>query len=122
MNALSLVTDDYRSHDVAALTGGVAEGKDAFEAVLRLTRAALPDVREELLDLVASDDRVAFRIRATGHHTGSSWLGVSPTGRRVVWECLGIWFVRDGRLCGEVYLDDLPAIQACLGGPGRDGG
>lgn len=113
-DALALVTEDYRSEDVAALTGGVSEGKEAFAAVLCSIRGALPDVREEVLDLVASDDKVAFRIRATGHHTGAEWLGMPPAGALVTWECLGIWYVRHGRLCGEVYLDDLPAIQACL--------
>ncbi len=113
-DALEMVTGDYRSEDAAGLTGGVSEGKEAFGAVLRSLRAALPDVSEELLDLVPADDKVAFRIRATGHHTGTEWMGVPPAGARVSWECLGIWFVRDGRLCGEVYLDDLPAIEACL--------
>jgi predicted ester cyclase len=113
-DALELVTEDYRSEDAAALTGGVSEGKEAFATVLRSMRATLPDVREEILDLVAAEDKVAFRIRATGHHTGGEWMGVPPAGARVSWECLGIWFVREGRLCGEVYLDDLPAIQACL--------
>ena len=112
-DALELVTDDYRSEDAAA-PGSVSEGKEAFGAVLRSLRSALPDVREELLELVASDDKVAFRIRATGHHTGDDWLNVPATGRRVSWECFGIWFVRDGRLPGEVYLDDVRAIQACL--------
>jgi predicted ester cyclase len=113
-DALELVTEDYRSEDAAALTGGVSQGKEAFAAELRSIRGALPDVREELLDLVPAHDKVAFRIRAAGHHTGDTWMGMPPTGALVTWECIGIWFVRDGRLCGEVYLDDLPAIQACL--------
>jgi len=112
--ALDMVTDDYVSHDVAGLTGAVTRGKGAFGATLRATRGALPDVREELLDLVPGHDKVAFRIRARGHHTGEAWLGAEPRGELVTWECLGIWAVRDGRLAGEVYLDDVPAIQACL--------
>ena len=113
-DALRLVTDDYASEDVADQTGPVRRGKGAFGQVLQSTRAALPDVREQLVDLVADDDRVAFRIRAQGHHTGTAWLGRTPTGAQVEWECFGIWFVRDGLLSGESYLDDAAAIERSL--------
>jgi len=112
--ALEMVAEDYVAQDAARLTGGITRGRDAFARTLRSIRQTLPDVREEFLDLVASDDKVAFWIKATGHHTGTEWMGVTAHGAAVAWECLGIWYVRDGKLAGEVYLDDVPAIEACL--------
>jgi predicted ester cyclase len=112
--AMTLVTGNYRSED-AGVEGTTTVGSSAFEEALRSIRASLPDVTEEILDLVAEGDKVAFRIRATGHHTGTELRGIPATGAVVSWECFGIWSVDGGKLAGEVFLDDVPAIMSSLG-------
>lgn len=44
-------------------------------------RASFPDVRMEVLDLIAEGDRVVGRFTCSATHTGE-WLGYAPSGRR----------------------------------------
>ena len=44
-------------------------------------RAGVPDARAEIVEIVASGDWVAARLRWTGTHTGE-FLGMPPTGSR----------------------------------------
>jgi predicted ester cyclase len=44
-------------------------------------RASFPDVRMEVVDLIAEGDRVVGRFVCSGTHRGE-WLGHAPTGRR----------------------------------------
>ena len=44
-------------------------------------RASFPDVRMEVVDLIAEGDKVVGRFTCSGKHLGE-WLGHAPTGRR----------------------------------------
>jgi len=44
-------------------------------------RGSFPDMRMEIVDLVAEDDRVVARFACSATHTGE-WRGHPPTGRR----------------------------------------
>ena len=112
--AVALVTEDYVCEDAANPAEPVLRGRQACLERLRRIRAALPDVQKDLIDTVCEEDRVAFRIRSTGHHTGARWRGREPSGSTVTWDSFGIWWIRDGYLAAEVYLDDTGSIDACL--------
>ena len=60
-------------------------------------RAAFPDWREEIVELVAEDDAVAGRVECSGAHRGEL-LGEAPTGKRME--------VEDGRFAGFWALED----------------
>jgi predicted ester cyclase len=44
-------------------------------------RASFPDVRMEIVDLIAEGDKVVGRFTCSATHLGQ-WLGHAPTGRR----------------------------------------
>ncbi len=44
-------------------------------------RASFPDVRMDVVDLIAEDDKVVGRFTCSATHLGE-WLGHAPTGRR----------------------------------------
>jgi len=44
-------------------------------------RASFPDMRMEVVDLIAEGDKVVGRFTCSGTHRGA-WLGYPPTGRR----------------------------------------
>ena len=54
-------------------------------------RAAFPDWREEIVELVAEGDTVAGRFKCSGTHRGE-FLGEAPTGRRM--EVEEVFFLR----------------------------
>jgi predicted ester cyclase len=44
-------------------------------------RLSFPDMRMDVVDLIAEDDKVVGRFTCSGTHLGE-WLGHAPTGRR----------------------------------------
>lgn len=57
-------------------------GRDGFKQWMAMARAAFPDLRGTVEDLVAERDRVAARMTWRGTHDGE-FIGVGPTGKRV---------------------------------------
>jgi len=91
-----MVADDYVHHS------GDAESHDLefFVSGARGLRAAFPDVRVEVRDMVAEDDRVAVRWVARATHTGSLF-GEEATGRPVAVDGATIHRVVDGRIAED---------------------
>jgi steroid delta-isomerase-like uncharacterized protein len=88
---------DYRRHLSASAAPITAEAHR--QRVTRL-RAAFPDARTTLEDIVADGDRVAFRLTIRGTHQGA-FLGLAPTGKAIEVSFLGIVRVAGGRLVEE---------------------
>lgn len=94
-------------------------GWDGIRAFVDTYRSAFPDVRIEILQLVADDDFVAFRWRAEGTHTGSLF-GKERTGNPVAFTGHTLHRVEDGllkeswvqtdtvTLLSQVGIDELP--------------
>ncbi len=77
-------------------------------------RAAFPDWREEVVELVAERDTVAGRFRCSGTHLGE-FLGEAPTGKRM--EVEEVFFVRseDGKFVDFWGLEDSMGRMRQLG-------
>ena len=84
------------------------------EAVADFTKA-FPDLKIEIQDMVAEGDRVAVRFTHRGTHTGATFAGIPPTGKRVVWTCNGIYRVAKGKLVEEWFNEDSLAMMKQLG-------
>jgi ketosteroid isomerase-like protein len=68
-------------------------------------RAAFPDWREEIVDLVAEGDKVAARFRCSGTFQGE-FMGAAPNGRRQEVDEVYFLRVRDGRIVEYWGLED----------------
>jgi steroid delta-isomerase-like uncharacterized protein len=88
-----VVADDYVHHS------GDAESHDVefFVSGAMGLRGAFPDVRVEVRDMVAEDDRVAVRWVARATHTGSLF-GEEATGRPVTVDGMTVHRVLDDRI------------------------
>jgi predicted ester cyclase len=88
-------------------------GPDEIKGAVLGLRAAFPDLRFEIDDLVSDGDRVVLRWTATGTHEGT-FADVAPTGRRVVW--IGCdWFrLRSGQLTEAFVVADGGALYEQL--------
>jgi predicted ester cyclase len=64
-----------------------AQAKQGFAAF----RSAFPDWREEIVDLVAEEDKVVGRFKCSGTHR-REMMGIAPTGRRM--EVDEVYFLR----------------------------
>lgn len=78
-------------------------------------RAAFPDVRMDVVTLVAEGDVVAGRFRCSGTHMGA-WRGHPPTGRRFR-NVDEVYFftIKDGRIAAAWGLEDNDRRKRQLG-------
>ena len=68
-------------------------------------RAAFPDWREEIVDMVAEGDKVAVRFRCAGTLQGE-FMGAQPNGRRQEVDEVFFLRVQDGRFVEYWGLED----------------
>jgi ketosteroid isomerase-like protein len=69
-------------------------------------RTSFPDVRMEIAELIAEDDKVVGRFTCSATHLGE-WLGHPPTGRRFERvDEVSIFRFRDGRIANVWSLED----------------
>jgi steroid delta-isomerase-like uncharacterized protein len=84
------VAPDYVEH-----TEGF-HGVEPFQRQIAAFRAAFPDLRVTIEDLVTDGDRFASRTIVTGTHTGDL-MGMPATGARVSVEAVDIGRIENGR-------------------------
>jgi predicted ester cyclase len=115
-NAWSDAAVDELLADDFAFRGSLGDeerGPAGFLAYRGRVRAAFPDFRNEVIELVAAADSAAVRLRCSGRHDGAV-LGIAPTGRRVVYDAAAFFRAGDGRLLSAWVLGDLDALRAQL--------
>ena len=106
----------YRRHLAPSLPplSGAEQG-----ARITAFRAAFPDLRFTIEDLVAEGDRVVFRATLRGTHQ-APFRGVAPTGRPVAIAVLDVVRLEDGRFAehwgGPDLLDTLRQLGVAVPG------
>ena len=79
---------------------------DEMIAFFEETFAAMPDMRFEVLDVVAARNQAAVRWHATGTFCGGSFQGIEPTGARVELEGIDMLTIEDGKIVrNDAYYD-----------------
>lgn len=73
-----LLTPDHVTHDPMTPSRGLKEVRDSIGK----SRAAFPDLRCEIDELLSVGDRVVTRFHYSGTHK-NPFEGIAPTGRRV---------------------------------------
>jgi predicted ester cyclase len=102
-----LVEEVVNQSNEAALDD-VASGElaDAARRWIGPFRAAFPDFRMEIVDLIAEDDKVVAHFKCSGTHRGE-WRGRAPTGKRFEGvDEIYIFRVEGGRLRGAGAVED----------------
>ena len=87
------LTADWREYDGQGDVGTVEDERRTME----LHRVAFPDKHTEIHRMISSEDLVACHCTVTATHTGP-YLGVKPTGKRVVIYEMMFNRVENGRL------------------------
>ena len=76
---------------------GAADGPEGMRQAAVLYRAALPDWRSDLDQMIAEDDIVVERFTASGTHRGEL-MGVSGTGKTIALRGINIFRIADGKI------------------------
>jgi predicted ester cyclase len=89
-----LLTDSYVRHDP---NSPEVQGPEEEKRLIAMYRAAFPDLRFTVEDMVAEDDRVATRIGISTTHEGEL-LGVPPTQRQLSFTAMELYRLAEGRI------------------------
>lgn len=108
-----LVADDFIEHDDAP--GLLPPTKEGTLEFFRILLAAFPDMRMDVEDLIASEDKTVARVKLTGTHQGE-FMGVPPTGVRVEIQLIDIMRFDDaGLVCEHWGVADMLSLMQQLG-------
>lgn len=110
------VAEDYINHNEF-----VEDGREANRAFWAQWFAAFPDTQVSLDDVLVDGDRVAGRFTYRATFQGP-FMGLPPTGRRVVMHSIDIWRVAGGMAVEHWdQLDGQAFFAQLTGEAGKDG-
>jgi steroid delta-isomerase-like uncharacterized protein len=91
---------------------GLEPTREGVQQFFRMYRAAFPDMRMEVQDVIATGDRVVIRARVTGTQTGPM-MGMPATGKSVDVQLIDIMGMGADGLCHEHWgvMDQLRMMQ-----------
>jgi steroid delta-isomerase-like uncharacterized protein len=88
--------------------------KEEYLNFLNEVRQAFPDFNVHIDDLVAEDDRVAYRMTLSGTHKGE-FKGIAATGKKFTIPTIGVISFKDGRIAEEWEIYDAIGMMSQLG-------
>jgi predicted ester cyclase len=109
-----VVDPAVRVHAETPGTAPDTEGIDELRRSVAGFRAALPDLRISLEQLIGEDDLVAARWTARGTHRGPL-AGIEATGRSLIWGGMDIYRIEGGRIAEWWRNDDTVGMLHQLG-------
>jgi steroid delta-isomerase-like uncharacterized protein len=113
-NAGELDALDEVTADGYELEGGM--NLDDFKEFIRGVRRAFPDWTNIVGDIVAQDDKIAFRWAMHGTHQGE-YEGIAPTGKTVTIKGMTFLRLKDGKVVEDLFESSSPSPAEQLGSP-----
>ena len=93
--------------------GHTVEGRDGWRGYRDMVRNGSRDFRNEIVDLVISEERAAARLEYSGTHTGTL-LDLAATGRRFTYAGAAFFTASADHLTDAWVLGDITALRAQL--------
>ncbi|TQR87483.1 ester cyclase [Mycobacterium hodleri] len=106
-----IFADDFTDHTPQQ---GVTADKDGVRILYTGLRTAFPDFHADIHWQTVEDDKVTTFKTYHGTHRGE-FLGVAATGKRIHFDTLDVFRVRDGRLTDHWGIADLLGVLIQLG-------
>ncbi len=107
-----LVADRFVEHQGGP---GLPPTKEGTLEFFRMLLAAFPDMRMDVEDLIAGEDKTVARVKVAATHKGE-FMGVPPTGMRVDMELIDIMrFDAAGLVCEHWGVADMLSLMQQLG-------
>ncbi|MBS1882394.1 MAG: ester cyclase [Actinobacteria bacterium] len=89
-------------------------GAEALKEVFARLHQAFPDLRVEILDLIAEGEKVVSRNRVTGTHRGD-YMGLSGTGKSIAYDEIFVVRFAAGRIAETWGVVDVASQMRQLG-------
>ncbi|WP_126976158.1 ester cyclase [Frigidibacter oleivorans] len=108
----SLMTDDFIIN--IAEMPHQKHGRAAWRKHAEIMLDAFPDTRVEIEDIIASQDKLAVRVKISGTHQGE-FLGTRPTAKRVSYTSHEVYRFENGKLAEEWICSDMMTLFMQIG-------
>jgi steroid delta-isomerase-like uncharacterized protein len=111
------IVDELAASNISVyypLLGDTLHGREAFKQTLLAVNTNLPITDVVCEEVFAQDDKVLLRWSVRATHTGV-FLGVPPTGKRVVWTGITVYHIVDGKVIEERGESDVLGVLQQLG-------
>jgi len=72
------------------------QGRESAKQTIKMFYKGFPDFHVTIDDIIAEGDKVWFRLKATGTHTGD-FHGLPPTGKKMTITAVDIFRIVDGK-------------------------
>lgn len=102
----TLVAEDYNDHMV-----GASRGRETLKVYFSGYIPVFPDLKIEILHIVAKGDIVAVHNRITATHAGEI-AGIAATGRIIKADAMQFYRLADGRLAEHREVADLAGMRS----------
>ena len=96
------------------LPAGRAQGIAGSLQASQAFRAAVPDLRAEISDMVVAGDRVAVHLRLTGHFTGR-FGDVAGKGQVIDVQAFDLYRIQGGQIAQNWHLEDNLGLMQQMG-------
>jgi predicted SnoaL-like aldol condensation-catalyzing enzyme len=111
--AEKMIADDFV--DRSPMPGMPGDKASTIEMFRRMNER-FPDGRSEILDMVASGNKVMVRSRSTATDTNGFMPGMTPTGKTFSMESIDVLtFDQNGQNVEHYGIADLPSVMLQLG-------
>ncbi len=108
----SIFAEDFVDH--MALMGGLfLGGMDGLKRGYATFLNAFPDLHVTVEDMIAEGDKVVAYKTLSGTHRGSH-LGIPPTGKRVQYQIISIYRIKNGKIAEYWGLQDEISLKRQL--------
>ncbi len=92
---------------------GLAGGREGVKQFFTMMRAAFPDLRMAIDDLIAEGDKVVARATMSGTHKGE-FMGMEPSGKQFRVSAIDVVRFADGKAIEHWGLTDAAAMMEQL--------
>ena len=89
-------------------------GPAGFKQGVAMLRAAFPDLRITIEELIAEGDKVAARLTMHGTQRGP-FAGFPPSGKQATWAAMSFFRIAGGTIVERWLIPDAPSLQRQLG-------
>ena len=93
----NIYTEDFVVHWSKVNKESTSFGHDGIRKVIQETLIAFPDWFEDVVDIIAENDRVVTRYVSTGTHSGP-YQGIQPTGKKIKVDEISIFRLKENRV------------------------
>ena len=90
-------------------------GGAGYLSVVDLMRKSFSDIRWDIVDMAAEEDKVAVSWICSGTHDGE-FMGLAPTGKKVSFSVMNFYYFNaDGKIINDVAAQGMFGLLATLG-------